>query len=184
MGRRQDPARGRRGGARAVRRAAAGRRRDPRLSGRRERSDDPLLRPLRRPAAGAARSLGVGSLRGDDPRRMAVCARRGRRQGAALDAPARRRAARGRRRPSDQHPDRLGRRGGGRRPVDRRVPGAGRARRRCVRDLRRRHGIARPAGALDCHPRPRGVQHPRPHRPAGSPLRDVRQRRDERDSRA
>ena len=42
----------------------------------------------------------------------------------------------------------------------------------------------RSAGALDRHPRPRGVQHPRAHRPARPPLRDVRQRRDERDSRA
>ena len=68
-------------------------RRDPRLERRRERADDPLLRPLRRPAAGAARALGVGAVRGDDPRRVALRARRRRRQGPALDAAARRRAS-------------------------------------------------------------------------------------------
>ena len=44
------------------------------------------------------------------------------------------------------------------------VPGAGRARRRRVRHLRRRHGEPEPAGALDRDSRARRLQHPRPHR--------------------
>ena len=44
---------------------------------------------------------------------------------------------------------------------------AGRARRRRVRDLRRRHGVARPAGALGRDARPRGLQ-PARARPASA----------------
>ena len=90
-------------------------------------------------------------------------------------------AARGRGRAADQHPRRLRRRGGGRRPVDRRVPRAGRARRRRLRDLRRRHGVARRCLRSRRHPRPRRVQPPRAHGRARPPLGDVRQRGAERD---
>ena len=92
--------------------------------------------------------------------------------------------ARGRGRAADQHPRRLGRRGGGRRPVDRRVPAAGRARRRRVRDLRRRDGEPHPARALGRDARPRGLQPARQDRRPRPALRDVRQRGAERDPRA
>ena len=91
--------------------------------------------------------------------------------------------ARGGRRAPGQHPHRLGRRGGGRRAVDRRVPAAGRARRRRLRDLRRRHGVAEPAGDLGRDPGPRRLQSAREDRPARPALGDVRQRGAERDPR-
>ena len=184
MGRGQGAPERRPGRARAVRRAAAGRRRDSRVERRQGRADRPLLRPLRRAAACAARALGIRSVRGDDSRRVGLRARRRGRQGPALDAAARGRPARGRRGAADQHPPRLGRRGGGRRPVDRRVPAAGRARRRRVRDLRRRDGVARPAGDLGRDPRARGLQPACEDWPARPPLGHVRQCGAERDPRA
>ena len=109
-------------------RPAARDRRDPRL-GRRRRADRPLLRPLRRAAAGAARALGERAVRAGDPRRLPLRARHRRRQGAALHAArGRARAARGRR-AAGQRPLLLRRRGGDRRALDRRLPRGRRARR-------------------------------------------------------
>ena len=54
---------------------------------RRERADDPDLRPLRRTARRAAQPVDVAALRADAARRAHLRARRGRRQGAALPPP-------------------------------------------------------------------------------------------------
>ena len=115
---------------------------------------------------------------------MALRAGRHRRQGPALDAHSRSGSAPRAGRPADQPAHHLGRRGGGRRPVDRRVPRPGRARRGRVRDLRRRDGEPQPAGNRGGDARPGCVQSPRPHRNARPPLRDVRQRRAERHPRS
>ena len=66
--RRSSAAAGGDGRARRRRRAAAGDRRDPRVERRRRRADRARLRPLRRPAAGAARALGEPAVRADDAR--------------------------------------------------------------------------------------------------------------------
>ena len=119
----EDPPERRRGGARPVGTAAARDRRDPCVAEPGRSADGPLLRALRRAAAGAARPLGVGPVRcrrsaasGSTPAASPTTRVS---SGCSLQA-AGLLAAEGR--ATDQHPHHLGRRGGGRRPVDRRVP--------------------------------------------------------------
>ena len=57
-----------------------------RLARRGRRSDDPVLRPLRRAARGSDRSVAVAAVRGDDSRRRDLRARLGRRQGPGVHA--------------------------------------------------------------------------------------------------
>ncbi len=156
----------------------------PASSARRRRAHDPRLRPLRRAAAGAARAVGQRPLRADDPRRVAVRARRRRRQGPALDAAQGRRVACGGGRASREHPHRLRRRGGGRRALDRGVPRAGRARCGRLHHLRLGDGAARRARALHGDARCHVVQPRGAHRCARSALRRVRERGAQCDARA
>ena len=142
-----------------------------------ERADRPRLQPLRRPAARAARAVGVGPVRARDPRRVGVRARRRRRQGPALARPQGRAAARRGERAAGQSPHRVRRRGGGRRPHDRRLGRAGRARRRRVRDLRRRDAAPRRADHRARDARSRRRRRQGAHRRARPALRDVRRRR-------
>ena len=91
LGRRARPGARRRGDDHGVQRAAPRRRADPRQHATpARRAGRHLLRALRRPVAGAARALGERSVLAGDPRRLALRARRRRRQGAAVGAPARR----------------------------------------------------------------------------------------------
>ena len=83
-----------------------------------------------------------------------------------------------------EHPRRLGRRGGDRRHVDRRLGQRRRAWGRRVRDLRRRHGTPRRPAVLHRHARARRVRPVREDRRARPALRHVRQRSAERDPRA
>ena len=164
--------------------AAARHRRHPRVVGRRRRADDPRLRPLRRAAAGAARALGQRSVRADDSRRVALRARRRRRQGPALDAAERRSAARRGRCAARSPAHRVRRRGGDRRAVDRRVPRERRARRRRVHHLRLGDGAPRRAGDLHGDARRDVVRAAGSKRRARPSLRRVRQRGAQRDARA
>ena len=146
-------------------------RRDPRVAGRRRRADGDRLRALRRPAAGAARGLGEPAVRADRARRLALRARRRRRQGPALPPAEGGRAARRRRRAAGERALHLRRRGGVRRPLDRRLPRGGRARGRRVRHLRRAHARAGRPDLRDRDARPCVLPRPRPDRRARPALR-------------
>ncbi len=139
VGLRVRPRRRREGRARGDEDAPPGRRRDSRLGERRRGADRPPLRPFRRPAAHAARPLGVRSVRAGGAGRLPVRPRHRGRQGQRLPpaegCPAARRGGGAAR----QRQGRLRRRGGDRRPLDRRLPGRGRARCRRLPHLRQRH---------------------------------------------
>ena len=92
--------------------------------------------------AGAARPLGVAAVRADRPRRLALRARRRRRQGPAVHPAEGGRAARRRGRAARQRAVHVRRRGGVGRALDHRLPRGRRARGRRVRDLRREHARA------------------------------------------
>ena len=114
-------------------------------SERRQRADRPLLRALRRAAARPARAVGVAAVRARAARRLPLRPRLGRRQGAALHAARRRARAGAGGRAARQRALLLRRGGGDRRPLDRRVPRGGRARRGRRDHLRQRHDPARRA---------------------------------------
>ena len=101
-------------------------------STRNARADDPRVRPPRRAAARPARALGVRPVDARRARRQARRARRRRRQGAPLHAAQGDRAPRGGGRAARERPLRDRRRGGDRRPLDRRL---GRARTRGPADV-------------------------------------------------
>ena len=146
MGPRLRQARRGRGGAPAPRDARSRDRRHPGDDERRRRAYGDGLRAFRRPAAGAARPVGVAAVRAAGARRLALRARDRRRQGAALYAAEGGAAdARGEL-AARQHPDRLRRRGGDRRALDRRLPRGGRPWRRRLRHLRRRPDAAGTTG--------------------------------------
>ena len=137
-------------------------------------SDDHRLRALRRSAAGAARGLGHAAVRADGAGRLALRARRRRRQGPALPPVESRGAARGGRLAAGERSVRVRRGGGVGRPVDRRVPRSGRAWGRRLRDFRRALAQARRPGVRDRHTGDRLLQRPRADRRARSSLRHLR----------
>ena len=145
VGVRLHPPRGRHGRADAVGREGARPRRVPRVGRSGERADRARLRPLRRPAAGAARPLGVGSVRADDQGRLGVRPRRDGRQGAGLHPAQGRAAPRRAECAAGEPPFRVRRRRGDRRHDDRRLDREGRRRRGRGDHLRRRHAARRRA---------------------------------------
>ena len=134
------------GGGRRLGGAAARDRRDRRHDRRRGGADGALLRPFRRSAARAARAVGERAVRAGDPWGVPVRPRDGRRQGAALYVALGGARARGCRRAAGERPVLLRRRGGDRRPLDRRLPRRGRAWGGRGDHLRQRHDPARAAG--------------------------------------
>ena len=134
------------GGGRRLGGAAARDRRDRRHDRRRRGADGALLRPFRRSAARAARAVGERAVRAGDPWGVPVRARDGRRQGTALHVAVGGARARGCRRAAGERPVLLRRRGGDRRPLDRRLPRRGRAWGGRGDHLRQRHDPARAAG--------------------------------------
>ena len=120
----------------------------------------------------------------DGAGRLALRARRRRRQGPALPPVEGRGAAGGGRLAARERPVRVRRGGGVGRPVDRRVPRGGRAWGRRLRDLRRAPAQARHAGVRDRDPGDRVLPRARANRRARSPLRHLRRRGAERDARA
>ncbi len=174
MGLRLRPPCGRRGRARRDVHLPARDWRDPGFDREWRGADGDALRALRRAAAGAARPLGVGSLRARDPRRLHLRARLGGRQGELVPAAEGGRASRRRGQAAGEGAHRLRRRGGDGRTLDRRVPRGRRARRRRLPHLRQRHA---PRGRARIRPRhPRSPLLPRApaKRGARSPLRHVR----------
>ena len=184
MGRSADPGRGWNRRARPVGRAAARHRRDPRDRELRVGSHDPLLRPLRRPAARPARALGVAAVRADPARREAVGAGCRRRQGQPLHARRGRPAAGRRRLLAGQRSLRLRRRGGDRRQLDRRMAGAGRGTRGRCPDPRRRDVLTRASDLLRRGARDALFPPARTNGNDGHALGHVRRRSAERDARA
>ena len=111
-------------------------------------------------------ALGEPAVRADRAGRVDLRPRRGRRQGPALSAAEGRRAARCGRLAARQRSVHLRRRGGVRRPLDRRLPRGRRARRRRLHHLRRAHARARPARLLRCDARHLLLPRPRQDRRA------------------
>ncbi len=159
--------------------------RDRRARGvaRRPGADRPLLRALRRPAAGPARAVGFGSIRARAAGRVSVRPRHRRRQGSAVHAAGGGARARAGGRAAGERALLLRWRGGDRRPLDRRVPEGGRAWGGRCDHLRQRHDPARSARVQRRDARPRLLPPDAPHRRARPALRDVRRRRAERGAR-